>query len=951
MAAPSAPEPRGLSRRNTELFLLLLAAVPVILLYAMYVVTTTAQLSLATLGVPLGLFAAFAAAHVAIRFLAPGADPAILPIVFTLSGTGITFLTRLAPDLAVNQVIWLFVSIAAMVVVLAVVRNLDRLAQFKYTLGIAGVVLLVLPMIIGTERGGSKLWIYIGGFGFQPGEFAKIAIVLFLAFYLAANREALSASMRKIGPVSLPRARMLLPLFVVWGVSLLVVAFETDLGSALLLFTFFLIMLYVATGRASYVVVSLLLLAVGGVACYRLFGHVQTRVNIWLDPWADASGGGYQIVQSLYSLADGGLVGRGIGKGMATVIPVVESDFIFSAIGEEMGLLGGAGVLILYLLLCVRGFATAARAKSDTSAFAAVGLTSAICFQAFLIVGGVTKLLPLTGVTLPFMSQGGTSLLASFIIVGLLLRAGDEGTGRGAQIESGLAGEKGAHAASVVHGSHARGSFSLLTAESGVLGRVALGKRLTNLITVFSLLFAVLIANLTYVMQIDAERVQSLPTNNHTIARSAYVQRGAIITSDGVTLAESIQQADGTYLRSYPQGTLARHTVGYISTQYGTAGIEETMNDTLTGHADYSNWRSALYTLAGVDQPGSTVALTINSLIQRAAEDALQGYTGSIVILDPKTGAVLAKASNPTYTVDELDAVMASGTSGELLDRATSVLYPPGSSFKALTLAAALDSGTTTLDTVYDASAEMEIGGAAVTNNHNADYGEVTLRDALAVSSNTAFGQVGVELGADTLVSYANAFGYGRRVGQDFTCAASLMPDPSEMTEWETAWAACGQPVGEHESPAGPQTTVMQNAMVAQAIANGGVVMDPYVVDHVLSPEGVETSRTQSRSLGQAISADTASLVKEAMLEVVESGTGTAAQVQGTRVAGKTGTAEVGDGTINSLFIGFAPYDNPTLVISICVEGQGEDVEGLAASLAGRVLARALTVQSSGAGN
>ena len=967
MAAPSAPAPRGLSRRNTELFLLFLAAVPVVLLYAMYVVTTTAQLSLATLGVPLGLFAAFGAAHVAIRFLAPGADPAILPIVFALSGTGITFLTRLAPDLAVSQVIWLFVSIAAMVVVLAVVRNLDRLADFKYTLGIAGVVLLVLPMIIGTERGGSKLWISVGGFTFQPGEFAKIAIVLFLAFYLAANREALSASMRKIGPVSLPRLRMLLPLFVVWGVSLLVVAFETDLGSALLLFTFFLIMLYVATGRVSYVVVSLLLLAVGGVACYNLFGHVQTRVNIWLDPWADASGGGYQIVQSLYSLADGGLVGRGIGKGMATVIPVVESDFIFSAVGEEMGLLGGAGILILYLLLCVRGFATAARAKSDTSAFAAVGLTSAICFQAFLIVGGVTKLLPLTGVTLPFMSQGGTSLLASFIIVALLLRAGDEGTGRGAQIESGLSGEKnarsplpslvegagkaGAHAASVVHGSHARGSFSLLTAESGVLGRVALGKRLTNLITVFSLLFAVLIANLTYVMQIDAARVQDLPTNNHTIARSAYVQRGAIITSDGVTLAESIQQADGTYLRSYPQGTLARHTVGYISLQYGSAGIEETMNDTLTGHADYSNWRSALYTLAGVDQPGSTVALTINSLIQRAVEDALQGYTGSIVILDPKTGAVLAKASNPTYTVDNLESVMASGTNGELIDRATSVLYPPGSSFKALTLAAALDSGTTTLDTVYDASAELEIGGAPVTNNHDADYGELTLRDALAVSSNTAFGQVGVEVGAGTLVSYANAFGYGRRVGQDFKCTASLMPDPFEMTEWETAWAACGQPVGEHESPAGPQTTVMQNAMVAQAIANGGVVMDPYVVDHVLSPEGVETSRTQARSLGQAISADTAALVKEAMLQVVESGTGMAARVQGARVAGKTGTAEVGDGTINSLFIGFAPYDNPTLVISICVEGQGEDVEGLAASLAGQVLARALAVQSSGAGS
>lgn len=970
VAAPApvgAPVAGGHGRRNTELMLLCLAAVPVILLYAMYVLHSNAQLSLATLGVPIGLFAAFAAAHVAIRFLAPGADPAILPIVFALSGVGITFLTRLSPEGAVNQVIWLFLSVAAMVAVLVVVRDLDSLADYKYTLGIAGVVLLVLPMILGTEQNGSKLWIYIGSFSIQPGEFAKILITLFLAFYLATNREALSASMRRFGPFSLPRLRMLLPLLVMWGISLLVVVFETDLGSALLFFAFFVIMIYVATGRVSYVVVSLALLAAGGVACYFLFGHVQNRVNIWLDPWSAASSGGYQIVQSLYSLADGGLVGVGIGNGLSTTIPFVQSDFIFSAIGEEMGLLGSSAVLIMFLLFCVRGLATAARAKSDCSAFAAVGLTCAISFQAFLIVGGVTKLLPLTGVTLPFMSQGGTSLLASFLIVGLLLRAGDEGTGREVELRSGteraserrdplltLAGQAGAgagaHAASVVHGSHARGSFGLTTAESGVLGRVALGKRLTSLITVFALFFAALVANLTYVQQIDASRIQNLPSNNHTIAKSAYVQRGAIITSDGVTLAESVQQADGTYLRNYPQGSLAQHTVGYVSTQYGSAGIEASMNETLTGHKDYSNWRSALYSMAGVSQSGSTVALTINSQIQRAAEQALEGYTGAIVVLDPKTGAVLAKASSPTYTVSELDAAI-QGTNGELLDRTTQALYSPGSTFKAVTLSAALDSGTVTLDDVYYAGPSLEIGGAEVTNYGGNDYGSPTLREAFALSSNTAFAQVGTELGASTLVSYANAYGYGRKIGQDFDCLTSLMPDPSEMTEWETAWASCGQPVGQHESPAGPQTTVMQNAVVAQTIANGGVAMDPYVVDHVLSPEGVVTSQTTPRSLGQVISSQTADQMKEAMLGVVDHGTGRRAQVAGVQVAGKTGTAEVENGNINSFFIGFAPYDNPTLVISACVEGQGEDVEGFAAGLAGQVLASALQVQASGAGS
>lgn len=965
-SAVAAPrDEKGLSRRNTELFLLLLAAVPVILLYAMFVVTSNQQISIQTLGVPLGLLGAFAAAHVAIRFLAPGADPALLPIVFALSGIGITFLTRLAPDAAVSQVVWLYLSVGVMVAVLAVVRNLDKLADYKYTLGIAGIVLLVLPMLVGTERYGSKLWIYIGSFGFQPGEFAKIALVLFLAFYLASNREALSVSMRGLGPFKIPQPRMLVPIVVMWGISLLVVVFETDLGSALLFFTFFVIMLYVATGRVSYVVVSVALLAVAGVACYQLFGHVQTRVNMWLDPWSDASGGGYQIVQSLYSLADGGLTGTGIGKGMATLIPVVSSDFIFSAIAEETGLLGASGLLMLYLLFGVRGFATAARAKSDTSAFAAVGLTSAVVFQAFLIVGGVTKLLPLTGVTLPFVSQGGTSLLACFIIVGLLLRAGDEGTGRESQMESGLTGERSsvddmlslapggeaAQAESVVHGAHARASFNLQTAESGVLGRVALGKRLTALITVFSVLFAMLIANLTYVQVIDADRVQNLPTNNHTIAKSAYVQRGAIITADGVTLAESVQQADGSYVRNYPQGSLARHTVGYVSTQYGSSGVEATMNETLTGRADYSDWRSALYSLAGVQQSGSTVVLTINSQIQRAAEEALAGYTGAIVVLDPETGAVLAKASSPTYTVDQLDTVIAEGANGELLDRTTQALYSPGSTFKSVTLAAALDSGTASLDDVYYAGPTLEIGGGEVSNYGDNDYGEPTLEEGFALSSNTVFGQLGVEVGSDLLVSYANAFGFGRNLGQDFTSLASLMPAPSEMTEWETAWAACGQPVGQHESPAGPQVTVMQNAVIAQAIANGGVAMDPYVVDHVLSPEGVVTSTTSPRSLGQAISAQTAEQVKEAMLGVVDHGTGVSyIQIPGVEVAGKTGTAQVENGNINSFFIGFAPYENPTLVISACVEGQGVDVEGFAARLAGKVLEQALQVQSSGAG-
>ena len=938
-----------ITRRNTEFLLLCAAGLPILLLFAMYVASTGAQVTFGTLAIPLGLIGAFLAAHVAVRFMAPDADPAILPVVFLLSGIGITFVTRLAPDLATNQVIWLFISVAAMVGTLALVRNLDDLSRYKYTLGIVGIVLLLIPMFLGTEISGSKLWISFGGFSFQPGEIAKVLIVLFLASYLAENREMLSATSRKVGPFTFPRPRMLIPMFVMWGVSLLVVIFERDLGSALLFFSIFVIMLYVTTGRISYVIVAVLLLAVGAFFCYFAFSHVRTRFNIWIDPWSDPSGAGLQIVQSLFSLADGGLAGVGIGKGLPTLIPVVESDFIFSAIGEEMGLLGGSAVLMLFMLLAVRSLTTAARAKSDMAAFTAVGLTASLSFQAFIIVGGVTRLLPLTGVTLPFMSQGGSSLLSSFIAVALLLRAGDQATGRSVEMVGNGVAQTDLRAAAVAHGAHARASFGMTTAESGVMGRVALGKRLTKIITFLTLMFAVLIGNLTFIQIIDAGRLQSMPNNNHTIARSAYVQRGSIITSDGKTLAESLAQSDGTYVRSYPEGNLAAHTVGYVSTRYGATGVEAAMNETLTGHADYSDWNRALYSMAGIATPGDSVVLTINSDLQKVCENALEGTKGAIVVLDPRTGAVLAKASYPTFNYDQIgDLIAANSADGALVDRGTSTLYAPGSTFKVVTLASALDSSLASLDTTFEGPASMDIGGAPVTNVHDNEYGAITLQEALAVSANTVYGQLGVKIGAKTLVNYANAFGYGSKVGQDFSSVASLMPEPEEMTEWETAWAACGQPVGMHNSPAGPQTTVMQNAMVAATIANGGICMNPYVVDHILSPEGATVSTTRTRSLGQVVSANTAAQVGEAMKSVVQEGTGVAAQVSGVTVAGKTGTAETSETYANSLFIGYAPYDNPTLAISVCLEGGTTDVEGMAAGVAGKVLARALSIQAQG---
>ncbi|OUO87703.1 peptidoglycan glycosyltransferase [Gordonibacter urolithinfaciens] len=917
-----------MTRRNIELVLLCVAAPIVVLLFAMLAVNQGLALNTTTLGVPIGIFVAFIIAHLATRKFAPKADPAILPIVFALSGIGICFVERLAPNLAMNQVMWLFLGVAFMVLVMALVRNLDKVANYKYTLMIVGFLLLLSPLVpgLGQEIYGSRIWLGIGKFSFQPGEIAKIAIVLFLAGYLAQNREMLSVFTWRVGPFNLPDIRTLLPLLLMWLVALVIVVFEKDLGSALVFFFLFLVMLYVATGKKFYLVVGLGLIAIGGVGAYLAFGHVQVRVDNWLDPFADAQNTGYQLVQGIYSIADGDLFGVGVGRGLAEQIPVVESDYIFAAIAEEIGLLGAAGVLLLFLCLAIRGFVTAARAKSDVSSFVAVGLTTMIVLQAFIIVGGVTRLIPLTGLTLPFISQGGSSLLASFIAVGFLMRCGDEGTGVGSEVAS---------ATSSLH-------------ANSVLGRVSLGKRLTHAMIILSTLFALLVANLTLIMVVQANYYQNMPGNNHTLAKESRTERGTISTYDGVILAQSVQQEDGTYERVYPAGNLATHVVGYASTQFGTSGIEAAENDTLKGQQNYASWTDVLNSLAGIGGVGNDVTLTLNSKIQQAAQDALSGYAGACVVMDPETGAVLGMASSPTYDAADFAAEIEKANAnpdGEstLLNRAIQTLYAPGSTFKIVTLATALEDGVASEDTVFSSPGTMDIGNAPVTNFNKNSYGDITLARATELSSNTVFGQLGVEMGAEKLVDGADKFGFNRKIDFTLNTATSLMAEPDEMTKWELAWSAAGEPVNpqNHPSPAGPQATVLEMALVGCAIANDGAIMNPYLVEGVYNANGERSFTATPNKFLQAVSKETANRVKDVLKGVVTDGTGTAAALPGVEVAGKTGTAEKENGN-DSWFVGMAPADNPRVVVAINLELADE---GMGTERAQNVLRTALQVQ------
>ena len=917
-----------MKRRNIELLLLCIAAPIVIVLFSMLVLVGGQSLSFNTLGVPLGIFVAFLGCHFAVRKLAPNADPAILPITFALSGIGIAFVTRLAPEMAGRQLIWLFAGVAILILLLALIRSLDKLAEYKYTFMIVGILLLLSPMlpIVGSEVNGSRLWLQVGGFSFQPGELAKICIIIFLAGYLAQHREMLSVFSWKVGPVHLPSLATLLPLIFMWALAFLVVVLEKDLGSALVLFLVFLVMLYVSTGKKLYIVVGVLMAAIASVLLYKYFGHVRTRVQIWQDPWADAQGSGYQLVQAIYSFADGGIFGVGIDKGLCTNIPYVESDFIFAGIAEECGLLGAAGVLLLYLTFAIRGICVAARAKSDVQCFIAVGATAIIILQAFIIVGGVTRLIPMTGITLPFISQGGTSLICGFIIVALLLKCGDEATGLNTEMKTTM--------------------MRSVHADAGVLGRSALSKRLTVQVIIYSLMFVALVANLTYLMVIDADNVKNMSSNNHTIAKEESNERGTISMSDGTILAKSEKQDDGTYERVYPSGDLASHVVGYYSTRFGTSGLESSWNDTLKGTRNMATVSDLLDYMMGTKVSGNDIKLTLNTNVQKAAQNALSGYKGSCVVMDPTTGEVLAMASSPTYDASDAENVLAQASSSDdssLLNRATQSISSPGSTFKTVTLTSAFENDVANENSIFSAPGSITLGNAKVTNYAGAGYGNVSLKTAYWYSLNTVFGQLGTQIGSKRLVESAEKFGFNQKISFDVPVAMSLMPDPDEMTEWETAWAAAGEPVGEHTSPAGPQTNTFQMALVASAIANDGKIMQPYLVKSANNANGEVSYEAKSSLYKTVVSKDIADRVLECMKGVITQGTAGAASVSGVTVAGKTGTAENEGRNPDSWFIGIADAEGKkNVVIAIELE---QSEEGMATEKAHDVLETALREQ------
>jgi cell division protein FtsW (lipid II flippase) len=408
--------------RNRELAALLTVGLLTAIGFATVYIALESQISDGSLGYAVFFFGLYLVAHVVARITVPLADPYLLPMAALLTAIGVTEIYRLGPaSNAFRQGLWIVIGVAAFSATLFWLRHDYRvLERYKYVFGVTAIFLLFLPLTpgIGEEINGSRLWVHVGSLQFQPGELGKIALIVFLAAYLREKREVLAQG----------RLKDWGPLLVIWGGAMLVLLATDDLGSALLYYGIFLAMLYIATARLSFVAVALGLFLVGAFAITKVTPHVQERVDVWLNPYPHSQTTGYQILQSLYSLAHGGVGGTGLGHGIVNtqtgqpVVPDLNTDFIYSALAQELGLIGAAAIILLYMAFVLRGFQVALDATDGFSKLLAAGLSFSFAFQTFVIVGGITRVIPLTGITLPFVSYGGSSVVANFLLVaGLML--------------------------------------------------------------------------------------------------------------------------------------------------------------------------------------------------------------------------------------------------------------------------------------------------------------------------------------------------------------------------------------------------------------------------------------------------------------------------------------------------------------------------------------------------
>ena len=823
----------------------------------------------------------------------------ILPIVAMLCGIGISSLWHVDEWQMSKQLLWLALGVTLMVGTYHLVPEAHGLARYKYVCGVVAAVLIIVTMIwgISATTGGPKLWLAFGPFRFQPAEAAKLLMAVFLAGFLAERFAGPQHSPRDPHR-AVPSVRYMGPVLVVVALCLAMFVLQSDLGAAMLFFGLFVATLYVAVGRIRYVLLSIALFVAGAGVAYQCSAKVASRVDIWLNPWAAAEYGAGQIRQGLICFAEGGVFGAGPGLGMVKGLPAAGTDLIFAVMGEELGFAGCTAILLLYAMLVYRAFRIAWRCPDAFSSLLATALATVLAVQTLTIIGGVTGLIPLTGITLPFASYGGSSLGTNLVSVGLLLAVSREPSAYSRPIQP-------------------------------VSGGIDFRPNVRKLALALLCGFLALLLALTYWQVIAAARLQASPYNERPRARRAAVHRGSIFDRSGLVLAETQDLGSGLKQRAYPLDEAAAHVVGYSVPIHGQDGIERCQDDALTAGGPYRTWPKRPFAPRAV---GCNVTLTLDAEAQRAVYEELAPRKGAVVALNPRTGEVLVMASAPSFSpalVDEEWDDIQRRRDASLVNRSAARTYRCTGVLHLAVAVAAMDSGGVRPSDPFQCVGSVDIRGVAVDCDGRRQHGRTDLAAALRLPCRTTLATLAARVGPAVLDTYIDRFGLRETPGIELAAHQPTVPLLSDAPPADFV-AACLD---------GTRVRVTPLAMceAVAAIANEGMRMRPYLLGSVTDVNGRVLRSAAPQQLGQVCRPAAAQEVAKVMVSALQRGMAERAGIAQVRVAGMAGSTRQADGSWAPWFIGFAPADHPKVAVAVVIE-DGRRSGEQAADLTGRVL-------------
>jgi cell division protein FtsW (lipid II flippase) len=837
---------------------------------------------------------ALAAHFLSARWL-PDRDPYLIPIAALLSGWGLLTIWRLYPGFGVRQSVWLLVTIGIVLAGLRMPAVVSFLRRYKYIWLTGGLLLTGLTLLFGTNpSGGSnqRLWLGCCGIYFQPSEPLKLLLIAYLAAYLADRRSYLTsvASLSKSTwstKITTPLLPLLAPTLIMTGLALLLLVVQRDLGTAMIFLFIYASVVYVASGQKRILLLSAAAMALAGMVGYYLFEVVRIRVDAWVNPWADPSGRSYQIVQSLIAIANSGLLGRGPGMGSPSLVPIAHSDFIFAAITEETGLIGALALLVLIALLANRGLRIALRAKDSYQRYLAAGLTAYLVGQSILIIGGNLRLLPLTGVTLPFISYGGSSLLTSFLSLLLLIHISNQAEAEPAPLPDPRPFM------------HLNGLFLIGLGSAAII---------TGWWAVYR--SPVLVAR---------------TDNPRRAITDRYVQRGSILDRHDTPLTVSSGEP-GAYTRQYIYPELSA-VLGYTDPVYGQSGLEAALDDYLRGLKGNSAralwWNHLLY---GQPPPGLDVRLSLDLGLQRTADQQLGEHAGALALLNAETGEVLAMASHPTFDANTLEQNwenLVQNPRTPLFDRATLGLYPPGAGFGPMLLASAQAQGNLpTLPRTLTA----ELGGRTITCAR--PEAVVTWNEAIAGGCPGPVAELGKSLGGAKLLEVLDALGL-------YTAPQAQLPSASNARPTSLPDPSAGALGGISSTGTGQNLWVspLQMALAAATLSSGGRRPAPYLASAVNTPPAGWASLHSGGDPFQALPQPAADMVAKDLAVEGESFWQSLATVP-------FGSGQKGEGGISWYMGGTLPdRGGPPLAIAVLLE---EENPALAEQIGQAVLRAAM---------